>query len=1152
MCRRALLFAVAFCTFAVGVSVVTASAASAVRGEVANAATGSSGGTSRSSTATPHKVDVSALPRVGAGKPNARHLPLLVRDPAAYDAAKNNPKGTPGLAITQPALSPSGGTLGPLTPSFVHNFAGISSAYETGNAQILQEPPDTQVAVGPTWVLEMVNSLGQVYDKTGAVYPQAIGTFGLDGLFDFAFFSQTYFNSEQFTAADPRVLYDPSTGRFYASILALNTSTHDSMVLLGVSDTSDPAGFWTIYVMDLEGPLPNFTPYICDQPKLGYSADKFVLSCTLFDSTNTFAGAWLLVGTKAEGLNAVSMHENGFGGPGGTQAFGLVPAQGMDGGIGAAYVAYNLSNNGLGTAATHVVTVTGTPTANNVILANNNVAMNFTHFPPSAPQSHSTSALDTGDDRFMSAVVQGGVLYTSGGESCTPAGDNAVRSCLRLVEINLSSMTLMQGATAGLVGTFIIDPTLGVNSSGDAVFAYSTSSSTTYADVETAIQPAADPNTFVGGGQIAAGTGAYTGIQPGPTYRWGDYGSVAVDPSAPAYVFVAGEFSNGIPAGTITTWGTQIAEIYGHIAQVCTATGLATSLPSPQAPGTSITLTASASCVTGATPDYQFWIKPPSGDWTQVQNYGLGNTYNWTGQVTLGTYTLEVLVRATTETKVYDTYLSIPYSITATPCSVPTLTASPAVYPQIAGTPVMLTASTTCGAPPPLYQFWVRTPDLAWHLGQDYSTTPTYNWTTLDTQIGDYLLEVLVKNTGSLGAYDNFTSIPYSMQLCNAPTLSAGAASSPYASGSGAITLTATGTCAGGTQYQFYFEDPSSVWHLIGAGYSSSTTATWNADYRAGTYTLLVEIRPVGSIATYVSYTKVPFTLTGCGVPTLTSDLASPQVAGTTVHWTATATCSGTPQFQFYIRSPAGVWTLAQDWGASNTFAWTSPTTTGTYLVEVLVRNSGAAEELYDYYLSVPFTLGLCNAPTLSAGAASSPYASGSGAITLTATGTCAGGTQYQFYFEDPSSVWHLIGAGYSSSTTATWNADYRAGTYTLLVEIRPVGSIATYVSYTKVPFTLTGCGVPTLTSDLASPQVAGTTVHWTATATCSGTPQFQFYIRSPAGVWTLAQDWGASNTFAWTSPTTTGTYLVEVLVRNSGAAEDPYDNYVSVAYLLS
>jgi hypothetical protein len=238
----------------------------------------------------------------------------------------------------------------------------------------------------------------------------------------------------------------------------------------------------------------------------------------------------------------------------------------------------------------------------------------------------------------------------------------------------------------------------------------------------------------------------------------------------------------------------------------------------------------------------------------------------------------------------------------------------------------------------------------------DYSSSNTFNWNSLDTQIGSYTLEVLVKNTGSLGAWDAYTTIPYSMQLCTTPTLSTGAATSPYASGAGAITLTGSATCAGGTQYEFWYQDPAGVFHLIGSGYGAGNTAQWSADFKAGNYNLLVEVRPVGSTAAFVTYKFLAFTLTGCGAPTLAPDKTSPQVAGTLITWTATVTCSGTPNYKFYVQSPAGVWTLARDWNATNTFSWT-PTTPGTYHVQVWVRNAGAVNDLYDNFTTMAFTI---------------------------------------------------------------------------------------------------------------------------------------------------------------------------------------------------
>src|SRR6266852_487181 len=435
--------------------------------------------------------------------------------------------------------------------------------------------------------------------------------------------------------------------------------------------------------------------------------------------------------------------------------------------------------------------------------------------------------------------------------------------------------------------------------------------------------------------------------------------------------------------------------------------------------------------------------------------------------------------------------------------------------------------------------------------GSSSTLTVTTNTTT---PTGNYTLAI----AGVSGALSHSTSVTMVVlqDLCNTPTLSTGAATSPYPSGAGAITLTATGQCNGGTEFLFYYRDLSNVWHVIGGSYSSSNTAVWNADYKPGSYMLEVDIRPTGSSAGYVTYVDLPFSLSGCGVPTLTPDLPSPQPATTTVHWTATVSCSGTPQYEFYVHLPSGGWTLPQPWGPSNTFTWNSPAASGAYIVEVVVRNAGATEDPYDNYTDVNYSLSAvaphCTTPTLSTGAATSPYPSGAGAITLTATGQCNGGTEFEFFYRDLSNVWHVIGGGYGSSNTAVWNADYKPGNYMLEVDIRPTGSSAGYVTYVDLPFSLSGCGVPTLSPDLPSPQPAGTTVHWTATVSCSGTPQYEFYVHLPSGGWTLPQPWGPSNTFTWNSPFASGAYIVEVVVRNAGATEDPYDNYTDVNYSLS
>ena len=331
--------------------------------------------------------------------------------------------------------------------------------------------------------------------------------------------------------------------------------------------------------------------------------------------------------------------------------------------------------------------------------------------------------------------------------------------------------------------------------------------------------------------------------------------------------------------------------------------------------------------------------------------------------------------------------------------------------------------------------------------------------------------------------------------------------------------------------------------------YSATNTYVWPADGPPGNYQLEVDLRPAGSSVSYTTYTRIPFMLTGCsGALTLQSAQSSPQPAGTVIHWTASQACSGTPNYEFYVKTPSGVWTRLQNWGTSNTFDWTTPSVLGNYVVEVDSRNAGAINDPYDSFTQVTFTVGLCSTPTLSTGAASSPYATGTGAITLTGGGNCTGGTTFAFYIQNPAGVWTRVQT-YSPTNTYTWSADGSPGTYMLEVDLRPVGSSLSYVTYTRISFVLTGCTTaPVLNSDFPTGTTHTQTITFTATGgSCTGTaPWYAFYIRNPAGVWTRVQAYSATNTYVWSSHAA-GAWMIEADVINANANNDPYDSYTRI-----
>src|SRR5260370_21669071 len=160
--RVRLLLGIVVCAFAVAAS-ISSSAGVGAQATALPAASMDQGRSQGTSTAAPHKVDVGRLPAAASTAHDAGRLPLFMRDPAAYAAAKKSPTGSAGTAITPAATAQPGA--GPVQTSNVNtSFPRINSAQDARCC----EPPDTQMAAGPTRGLEMVNHIGKIYDKTGA------------------------------------------------------------------------------------------------------------------------------------------------------------------------------------------------------------------------------------------------------------------------------------------------------------------------------------------------------------------------------------------------------------------------------------------------------------------------------------------------------------------------------------------------------------------------------------------------------------------------------------------------------------------------------------------------------------------------------------------------------------------------------------------------------------------------------------------------------------------------------------------------------------------------------------------------------------------------------------------------------------------------
>jgi hypothetical protein len=405
----------------------------------------------------------------------------------------------------------------------------------------------------------------------------------------------------------------------------------------------------------------------------------------------------------------------------------------------------------------------------------------------------------------------------------------------------------------------------------------------------------------------------------------------------------------------------------------------------------------------------------------------------------------------------------------------------------------------------------------------------------------------------------------------------------PQAPGT-AVTFTAT--AAGGTapyQYKWWLFD-GSTWSAV-RDWSTSATLSWTASAANDRYRIGVWVRSAGSsvdasdsdrangsfafpirsdASTDATEISPPTSSDPLALTFLSADNVAPQVAGTTVTFTAQAAGGTAPyQYKWWLFDGAR-WAVLGDWSTSPAVSWTPSTANGGYRIGVWVRSAGTTVDTSDNdesngSLAFPIE----GSGTINAGAPlaltalsadkMAPQAAGT---TVTFTAQATGGTapyQYRWWLFD-GSTWATLG-NWSNSSSASWtpataNSAYRigvwvrSGTNSLDISDNDAsnGSIAFSIAGGSVlPLTITNVSM-----DRSSPQEVGNPVTFTAAVT-GGTGPYSYKWRVFNGTsWTVAQDWNTTASFVWT-PSAAGTaYQVAVWARSAGATTDAPENEAS------
>ena len=254
--------------------------------------------------------------------------------PPMTDRSHSSADAVPAGAISQPkAVTTS-------TPNLVTSFNGLNHfdnrfGSTAGGNQFSLEPPDQGLCVGSdgngnTRVLEVLNDVMGVYSTSGA---RVTAPTALNGFLGYA---PAIVRTNPVTfgpfVTDPSCLYDAQTGHWFLDVLTLDTFPHPGAdglqhftgtnhLDLAVSDTSDPAGSWTVYRIPVQddgtqgtpnhgcspghetaAPLPtNPTACFGDYPHIGSDANGIYLTTNEYSFFGPeFHGAQIYAFSKAQ------------------------------------------------------------------------------------------------------------------------------------------------------------------------------------------------------------------------------------------------------------------------------------------------------------------------------------------------------------------------------------------------------------------------------------------------------------------------------------------------------------------------------------------------------------------------------------------------------------------------------------------------------------------------------------------------------------------------------------------------------------------------------------------------------------------------------------------------------------------------------------
>jgi autotransporter-associated beta strand protein len=434
-------------------------------------------------------------------------------------------------------------------------------------------PPDTMGGVGPNYWVQYSNGGFTIFNKAGASAASVIKESSFwqtkAGL------SATVANT---AGGDPRVRYDPLSGRWFVS--ALTNQTTNNSILLARSDTSDPTGTWKgVQITNSTGLFADFPTLGMDQNGVYVGVNNFTSSsgpfsrvdvysipkADLLGATPTVANMTRFAGSSTgfatQGINNFSPGQTASTPGGLVSSLVLPPPSPLTNAV-----QFTPVNSAGGPGAT-----LGTTTS--ISIASRTAPPASASQPNGANTGTSSTTIDADDSRTAGAAYQvGNLVYMTYGVTVNSLAG------IRVTVLNVGGATPTLQAEATLGGSAdpnfsYIYPSIAANANGDVVVGY-----TRVGFVNSGNSSNRWPSAAVSVGKLSGGTltfGSTTELYAGErdyvsfegthgVNRWGDYSATSVDPADPGVFWTTQEYATTVGSGngnSFTNWATRATEV---------------------------------------------------------------------------------------------------------------------------------------------------------------------------------------------------------------------------------------------------------------------------------------------------------------------------------------------------------------------------------------------------------------------------------------------------------------------------------------------------------------------------------------------------------------------------------------------------------------